>query len=287
MKVQGPLQFSGKEATQPVMLDLDCPVDQPCPLAGAMAAGSAAPTGVIRFQCGPEVERYGGTMTVESFVDACSVPGTLTGSVLTDGTSGPVELEALEPSLPDFGFQFYGQPIHKIWVSRDGYISFSRDNPDPQHVLVPGKFDRAFNQVGAAPPPQSVMAFWDTLTLGSSGVCWALEGQAPNQRIRVTWSHACLTQPCAGGTLNFTITLDASTRRVVLAYNITGTGDREKGTTATVGLVNTTAACKVEDCALDTGLCSGTATPCGYSQVFSNMVQTGGLKNEQFAPINK
>ncbi len=287
MKVTGQLQFSGKEETQPVMLDLNCPVDQPCPLAGAMAAGSAAPSGVIRFQCGPDVERYGGTTTVEGFVDACNVPGTLTGSVLTDGTSGPVELTALEPSLPSFGFQFYGQPIHKIWVSRDGYISFTRDNPDPQHVLVPGPFDRGIRMVGAAPPQQSVMAFWDTLTLGSSGVCWELEGSPGSERIRVTWSHACLTQPCAVGTLNFTITLDESTRRVVVAYNITGTGDREKGATATVGIVNNATGCAADQCSLDTGLCTGTSTPCGYSQLFSNTVQTTGLKNEQFAAINK
>lgn len=286
MKAAGMLQFTGKEATQPVMLDLGCPLDPPCPLTGAMEAGSAAASGVNRFQCGPDVERYGGTMTVEGFVDACSVPGKLTGSVLTDGTAGPVELDKLEPSLTGFGFQFYGQPIHKIWVSRDGYISFSRNNPDPQHVLVPGPFDRGIRMIGAAPPPQSVMAFWDTLTLGSSGVCWELEGSPGSQRIRITWSHACLTQPCAVGNLNFTITLDESTRRVVLAYNITGTGDREKGATATVGLVNSATGCPVDQCALDTGLCS-TGAACGYSQVFSNTVQTAGLKNEQFAPINK
>lgn len=288
MKVAGPLQFSGKEESQSVMLDLDCPVDQPCPLEGAMAAGPAAPAGVIRYQCGPDVERYGGTMTPEAFVDACTVPGRITGSVLPSGSAVPAELDQLTPALPGFGFQFYGQPIHKIWASRDGYISFSHDNPDPQHVLVPGPFDRGIRGTGAPPPDQSVMAFWDTLTLGSSGVCYELEGSPGGQLIRVTWSHACLTQPpCVGGGINFTITLDESTRRVVLSYNIAGTSDREKGATATVGLVNDATGCTADQCSLDTGLCSGTSTPCGYSQVFSNTVQTSGLKNEQFAAINK
>ena len=45
------------------MLDLNFPVDQPCPLAGAMACGSGAPSGVIRFNCVPDVERYAVTMT--------------------------------------------------------------------------------------------------------------------------------------------------------------------------------------------------------------------------------
>lgn len=287
MKVTGRLQFSGKDESQSVMLDLNCPVDQPCPLAGAMAAGSGAPSGVTRFRCGPEVERYGVTMTPEAFVDACTVPGRITGSVLTNGSAGPAELDLLTPALPGFAFQFYGQPIHKIWASRDGYISFLRDNPDPQHVLVPGPFDRGLKGVGAPPPEQSVMAFWDTLTLGSSGVCYELEGQPGGQLIRVTWSHACLTTPpCVGGGVNFTITLDESTRRVVLAYNITGTSDREKGITATVGLVNDATGCTADQCSLETGLCS-TGGPCGYSQVFSNMVQAGGLKNEQFAAISK
>lgn len=290
MKVAGRLQFSGKEESQPVMLDLNCPVDQspPCPLAGAMAAGSGAPSAVNRFQCGPDVERYGATMTPETFVDACTVPGKITGSVLTSGPNALAELDLLTPALPGFGFQFYGRPIHKIWASRDGYISFSRDNPDPQHVLVPGPFDRGIKGVGAPPPEQSVMAFWDTLTLGSSGVCYELEGQPGGQLIRVTWSHACLTTPpCVGGGMNFTITLDESTRRVVLAYNITGTSDREKGITATVGLVNDATGCPADQCSLDTGLCSGSSMPCGYSQLFSNTVQTGGIKNQQFGAITK
>jgi hypothetical protein len=287
MKVAGMLQFSGKEANQPVMLDLNCPVDAPCGLAGAMAAGSAAATGVTRFHCGAEVQRYAGATTGEGFVDACNVPGKLTGSVLTDGSAGPVELDKLEPLLPGFNFQFFGQPIHKIWVSRDGYISFASNNPDPQHVLVPGPFDSGIKGVGAAPPPQSVMAFWDTITLGPSGVCWEIEGGPGGQLIRVTWSHACLTQPCTAANLNFTITLDESLRRIVLSYGITPTNDRDRGQNATVGLVDNATGCTTDQCALDTGLCmNNNSMPCGYSQVFSKMLQPTGLKNIQFTPID-
>lgn len=287
MKVAGPMQFSGKQLNQSVMLDLNCPVDSPspCGLAGAMAAGSASPTGITRFQCGPEVQRYANATTGEGFVDACNVPGTLTGSVLTDGSPGPVELDKLEPLLPGFDFQFYGEPIHKIWVSRDGYISFEHNNPDPQHVLVPGPFDRGLRGTGATPPPQSIMAFWDTLTLGPNGVCWEAEGAPGSQIIRVTWSHACLTQPCTAGNLNFTITLDESLRRIVLSYMITGTGDRERGATATVGLVDNATGCTADLCSLDTGLCNNNM-PCGYSQVFSSTVQANGVRNQQFTPVN-
>jgi hypothetical protein len=285
MKVAGELHFSGSETSQPVMLDLNCPVDgSSCGLSGAMAAGSAAAAGITRFQCGPNVQSYAAAPTGEGFVDACSVPGKLTGSVLMDGTSGPVELDKLEPFLPGFNFQLFGQPIHKIWVSRDGYISFQRTNPDPGHVLVPGPFDTGLKGIGAAPPGQSVMAFWDSITLGATGVCWEIEGNSPGQLIRVTWSHACLTTPCGSGNLNATITLDESLRRIVLSYMITATGDRERGQNATVGLVNDATGCTTDQCVLDTGLCMGTNKPCGYSQVFSKVLQTGGLRNFQFTP---
>lgn len=285
MKVSGMLQFSGKEENQPVMLDLNCPVDgSSCGLAGAMAAGSAAASGVTRFRCGPDVQSYAAAPTGEGFVDACNVPGKLTGSVLTDGSSGPVELDKLEPLLPDFNFQFFGQPIHKIWVSRDGYISFQRTNPDPGHVLVSGPFDSGIKGIGAAPPPQSVMAFWDAITLGPSGVCWEIEGAPGGQLIRVTWSHACLTTPCGTGNVNATITLDESLRRIVLSYMIAGTGERERGQNATVGLVGNATGCPTEQCVLETGLCMGTSKPCGYSQVFSKMLQPAGLRNYQFTP---
>jgi hypothetical protein len=288
MRVTGPLQFAGRAATQPVMLDINCPVDAPCPLSGAMAAGAAATAGLTRFQCGPDVQRYAAATTAESFVDACKVPGSITGNVLGDGSTGPVPLDKLQAALPGFAFQFYGQPVHQIWVSRDGYLSFTRDNPDPDHVLVPGPFDRGIRHVGAPPPPQSVMAFWDTLALTSSGVCYELEGSSGSQRIRVTWHQACFTQPpCSSGPVNVTVTLDESTQRVVLAYQISPSGDQEKGATATVGLVDGAAGCPVDQCALDTGLCQDGVTLCGYSQVFSDTVQANGVGNMQFMPISK
>jgi hypothetical protein len=285
MKVGGEAHFSSSEQNQPVMLDLNCPPDANCGLAGAMAAGSAAASGATRFHCGSAAQRYDAEPTGEGFVDACSVPGRLTGSVLMDATAGPVALDKLEPLLPDFNFQFFGQPIHKIWVSRDGYISFQRTNPDPGHVLVSGPFDTGIKGIGAPPPPQSVMAFWDAITLGPTGVCWEIEGAPGGQLIRVTWSHACLTTPCGSGNLSATITLDESLRRIVLSYSITATNDRDRGQNATVGLVNDATGCKIEDCRLDTGLCTTNNAPCGYSQVFSKMLQAGGVKNYQFTPI--
>jgi len=112
-----------------------------------------------------------------------------------------------------------------------------------------------------------------------------------NQQLRVTWGHTCLTQPCnsvdSSDSLNFTITLDESTKRITLTYGtmVAGNTDRVRGATATVGLANDVTNCPVEECVLATGLCKGSATPCGYSQVFSNTVQDMGISNLQFTPI--
>jgi hypothetical protein len=285
MHVRGPLRFSGSKVTEAVMLDPQCTAATPCGLSDT--SGASAGT---RRQCGPDVTRYRAEPTVETFVNACTAAAVKT--VPLDGGRAPVRLMDLENDmLPGFGFQFYGRPLREIWVSKDGYISFAQDSPDPEGALIPGPLDRDIKHSGEPPPSQSIMAFWDTLTLSSTGVCYELEGSPMNQRLHVTWSHACLTQPCVTSdqvnNLNFTITLDESTQRVVLTYDamMAGAADRAKGATATVGLANDATGCPVEECVVATGLCKDGVTPCGYSQVFSNTVQMAGIQNLQFTPI--
>jgi len=281
MRTSGPLRFSDHGATEAVWLDPRCTPDAPCMLADSMAAGASPPVDA-RFAC-----RYGATPGLETFVDACNAPGFT--SVLTSGSPVPVRLTALEPELLASQFQFYGRPIRQIWVARDGYLSFAPDNPDPTGVLTPGALDRDINHLGQPPPQQSVMAFWDTLTLRANGVCYSLQGDAPNQQLRVTWEHVCLTSVCGADDLNFTITVDEGSQRVVIAYGTmsAASSDGAHGGNATVGLVNDATGCPADECALDTGLCKDKVTPCGYSQVFSKAVQSPGVPNTQFVPIGK
>jgi hypothetical protein len=287
MRVSGSLQFGAREVAQPVMLDLKCTSGVDCALSGTVAGGSAAPPSSARFQCGPSVLRYAAAMTSGDSTDACSVPTPHAGKVLMDGSRGPVRLIDLEPLLPGFGFQFYGQPIHQIWVGRDGYVSFGRDTPDPNGDLAAGPFDRNLRKTGAPPPPRSVMAFWDKMAMSSLGVCYELDGAPGAQVLRVAWTHACLTQPCGSDNLNFMITLDESNQQIVLSYGtMTATPqERAEGATATVGLVHDATGCPVDQCVLDTGLCKDGATPCGYSQVSSNTVHPGGVPKMVFTPV--
>lgn len=287
MQISGPLQFDPVMVTQPVMLPLECTADAKCALSG-VATGSAAPPSHERFQCGPSVLRYSAMMTSRDPTDVCNVPTPHAGKVAASTGPAPVRLTDLEPLLPGFHFQVYGQPIHQIWVSRNGYVSFNGDLGDPNGVLPPGAFDRNLRKLGAPPPPLSVMAFWDKLTMSSGGVCYELDGAPGSQILRLAWTHGCLTDPCGTDNLNFTITLDESNQQIWLSYGeMTATPpERGEGATATVGLVNDATGCTVDQCSLDTGLCKD-GTPCGYSQVFSSTVQPSGVPSMRFTPIAK
>jgi hypothetical protein len=142
---------------------------------------------------------------------------------------------------------------------------------------------------GVPPPRLSVMAFWDTLSLSSSGVCYALDGAPGSQKLRVTWAHACLTQECTTDNLNFTITLDETSHQIALTYGDMK-ADNEPGAhgiNATTGLVNDATGCPADQCVLETGLCEGEGDgkPCGYSQVFSKELKSDGIPSMQFTPI--
>ena len=284
LRAFGPMQFSGHEETQTVVLGASCTVATPCPLSAVMSAGATSPG--ARGVC-----QYAGSPALDSFEDACSVPGNT--AVAVSGATGPIPL-ALDDVLPGSGFQFYGRPIGKIWVSKDGYVSFTPDSPDPDGGLTPGPLDRNITGMGAAPPPQSVMVFWDTLSFRDAmnvavgKVCYVLEGSGDNRQFRLTWKHACVTQPCTpSDDLNFTVTLEERSHRVVLNYGDmkASNADRAQGINATVGLVHDAIGCPADECKLATGLCQDGVTPCGYSQAFTDTVQMPKVPDMQFVPI--
>lgn len=288
MRVSGPLQFGSKKTTKTILLDPKCTADAPpCTPDDATSTGAAGPV-TARATC-----RYGGSSALDIFDhdNACTATGTKHGNVQFDSTHAPVRLMDLESTLASSGFQFYGHPINQIWVAKDGYISFTQDSPDPSGVLMPGSLDRNVAHMGEPPPVQSVMAFWDTLSLSSSGICYDLGGVPGNQVLSLTWSHACFLD-CTSDDLNFSITLEERTQRVVLTYGTmtAGNEDRARGATATAGLVHDAIGCPADECQLATGLCKDGVTPCGYSQVFSEAVQMPKdpnmqVPNMQFVPI--
>jgi hypothetical protein len=282
MRTRGPLAFRSRRTVESVLLTRTCMPEAPCELAEAMAAAEAPPdTGEVA--CGANVTRYLATPALDTTMDACQVPGA--GNALVTDSAVPVRLVDLE--LATAGFEFYGRPVRQIWVSKDGYLSFTEDSPDPDGGRLPGPFDLDIIHAGAAPPRQSVMAFWDTLSLGPLGVCYEIDGDPGFRQLRVTWNHACLTTICTSDNLNFTIALDEHGHGVEITYGtMTASNmDGARGLTATAGLVNDATGCPADKCALDTGLCEGGRTPCGYSQVFSKRLQDPAPPSMQFTPV--
>lgn len=279
-RTTGPLQFAGREDTVPVLLKPRCTAEEPCELPDSM--GSAP----VRSRCGPRVTRYLRTTPIEGHLNACDSPEAV--RVAASDTSGPIRLDALDDDLPGFGFQFYGRTVHRIWVHREGYMSFARENPDPLGDRVPAPLDSDLTGGGLPPPPRSIMAFWDKLKLGeSSEICHALEGVPGNQLLRVTWSQVCLTAACTSDNVSFTITLDQASQGILLTYGDTISGSaRALGSEATVGLVDEAARCDALACDRDTGLCSDGATPCGYSQVFTRTAQSPEVADVLFLPVD-
>jgi hypothetical protein len=282
MQTHGPLQFAGHKTTASVLLEPRCTKEAQCALSESMADAAAGPGPAL--ECGANVTRYDTSVAVDSAPDACQVFGAQ--HALLDNSLVPVPLTALKDTLAASDFQFYGRPVRQVWVARNGYLSFAQDNPDPGGSILPGPFDLDITHVGAPPPRQSVMAFWDKLSLRSTGVCYEVDGNPGTQQLRVTWAGACLTTVCGSDDLNFTITLE-ETGRVLISYGKMSANntDRALGNMATVGLVNDATGCPATDCTLATGLCTDGRTPCGYSQVFSNMPQSPRIENRQFTPV--
>lgn len=288
LRAQGPLQFGmGGTLAANVVLEASCTVDSPCALPPLQPYVAPAAPVAARAECTAVVDRYAAGPTTETFRDVCTVPGDRAGRVLTGGARGAAALPLPAGALDAFDFRFYGRPVRQVWAHEDGYISFSTDSPDPGNDLNPGAFDRELTGSGVPPPPQSVFAFWDALTLGDTGVCYALEGTPGTQKLRITWSGACHTTTCTNDRLNFTIILDERTDRVALTYGeMTSTPpERAQGSTATSGIVDEADGCPVSQCELATGLCSDGVTACGYNQVFSQMLQDEGVQNVQFDPV--
>jgi hypothetical protein len=288
LRAAGPLQFGrGEPLAANVVLEASCTPSEPCALP-ALEPYVAPPPPAVRSRCGENVRRYIPGPATETYRDVCTVPGANAGKVLNDGKRGAVQLPLSQETLDNFSFEFYGQPIRQIWVHEDGYLSFTQNNPDPNNDLDPGPFDRDLIGQGVPPPRQSVFPFWDALTLGPDGVCYALEGSPGTQKLRVTWKGTCHTQTCsASNSLNFTVVLDERTNRVSITYGdmIGSNAERAQGATATVGIVNEATGCPVAQCNYETGLCADGTTPCGYSQTFSRIPQMPRVSDVQFEPV--
>jgi len=83
-----------------------------------------------------------------------------------------------------FNFVFYGDTFNKIWISTNGWISFSRPSAPspskPTNVPIPG----------GGGPDSLIAVFWDEMIVaggGGGGIYWDTLGTSPNRKFIVEW----------------------------------------------------------------------------------------------------
>jgi hypothetical protein len=216
--------------------------------------------------------------------DACAM-GASSISVLRDVD----EQEAMSP-LPAmaFPFRFYGAPVTQIWTATNGYLGFGDTPPGGLNANVGPS--RSLGVPGF--PGKGVLAFWDNLRTGPSGVCFTVSGEFPDRVLWITWKEACFAavdRRCETpelGALTFGVALEETTDRVYVGYRTMvatmGNVDRAKGSTATIGVTDAVPrGCTDDLCSAD-GTCRD-GTPCGYTQ-FSSGSRVDPLPTVEFDP---
>jgi hypothetical protein len=150
------------------------------------------------------------------FIDACSLPGAVRlMRGVDDGVTAPL-------AMP-FPFQFYGAPYNTMRPSADGYL-----------ILGPGgtPHDSAYYAYGPLPDPNRAAPA--IFVLGgdleqrgttNAGICVATQGAAPNRRLIIESSDACV-YPCYSEVshLTFEIVLNEMDFSIDLLYQTLGWG---------------------------------------------------------------
>lgn len=248
------------------VLDDSC-VPGPCEAVG-VGGFRGLPEPKPRRGCGEQ----GYSWKNASFVmrDACTMPDASHRTVLRDVDEAEAA-SPLSPAMP-FPFRFYGEPVTQVWVGTNGYIGFGDTMPNALNRNIGAS--RPLGDPGF--PGQGVLAFWDDLRTGPAGVCFAVSGTFPDRILWITWEEACFASPAGTpcrmapqlGTLTFGIALEETTDRIYIGYLTmvsTGSPDRAKAQTATIGVTDAVArGCKTPMCSMD-GVCQDGA-PCGYTE---------------------
>lgn len=267
------------------VLDRSC-VPGPCPAVG-VGGFTHLPARLARRGCGEH--GYSWSTGLFAMRDACAMREPTMGSVLANVDEAEA-MSPLSPAMP-FPFRFYGAPVTQIWAGTNGYIGFGDTMP---HGLT-GDVGASRSLGESGFPGKGVLAFWDDLRTGRSGVCFAVSGEFPDRMLWITWEEACFAttagDPCITaapelGTLTFGIALEETTDRVYIGYPrmvaTMGNASRANGFTATIGVTDAVPrGCTASLCSTD-GTCQD-GTPCGYTE-FSARKIVNPLPTLEFDP---
>ncbi|NUR89917.1 MAG: S8 family serine peptidase [Nonomuraea sp.] len=192
---------------------------------GARCGGSTTVTLKVD---GDEFLQIDTPLRKDSFGNKCDVVPQLTWVPGTTPLALTGDDGSLAVTLP-FTFPLYGKPYKKAWISTNGFINFER--------LSTLSFNGPIPSGGL--PNTAVYAFWDDLVVDSSAqVLAASYGTAPNRRYVVEWRNVTLySQPTAR--LTFSAELHEN-GQILFQYKSLSTGQMPRGSSATVGIENST-----------------------------------------------
>jgi hypothetical protein len=265
----GDASFASEEQLElRFLLDRSC-VPGPCPAVGVGGYTGLPAPAAARDHCGDA----GYHIATSSFAirDACELP-VMPQSVLATVNDGEATLGAMPFRFSLYGTTYDPSSSAQVWVGTDGYLTLgsqpmarNADIGNSRPLDTPG-FDAS-----------GVLAFWDDLTAGPAGICYAVTGSAPDRMMWVTWKEACFKGgACASGqygTLTFGIALQETTNKIFVGYpeiHATGTLAADAmGVFATIGITkHGPRGCAATDCV--DGTCAD-GTPCNYTQYSAQM----------------
>ena len=142
---------------------------------------------------------------------------------LNDNYNGPFNI--------GFNFSFYGSTYSQVYISDNGFITFS----DPG-----GSFPFNLTLPNASAPDDMLAVFWDDLQNDSpayGGVFYKTIGTAPNRKFIVHWYLNNYQGPPNPGQIEFEVILYETTNLVKYQYGQIAAG-YNNGNTATVGMQN-------------------------------------------------
>ncbi len=141
-----------------------------------------------------------------SYVNVCGTAGAT--SVLPG-----VDDDAVTARLP-FDFRFWGAPIlanSNVGISSNGFITLDGAAYPDTSGAIPD----------ATVPNSVIAANWIDIVTGTTGVCIATQGTAPNRRWIVQWANA--RRYSGSGPINMEIILNESTNTIDLVYDVSMT----------------------------------------------------------------
>ena len=268
-QAQSEVTFQDRDSVElRFVLDRDC-LAAPCPAVG-IGAYSELPAPLPKRGCGATA--YAWQPSVFEMRDACEMaaadaPTTILRDIDEREDPSPY------PAMP-FAFDFYGEPVTKIWVGTNGYLGFGDTQPNALQANV-----NSARPLGDPDgfPTRGALPFWNNLRTGPDGVCFATTGAFPDRVLWITWQKACFASSTvtmcgalADGVLTFGVALEETSDRIYFGYpQMTGAGsttDAAQGVDATIGITsNAPKACPATECGTDGRCASG--EPCGYTQI--------------------